>query len=221
MGNEGMLVDLKVAQFLCSRLCHDLAGPVGAVNAGLELLDEGAGDAQDALTLVAQSAREMTRRLAFFRMAFGLGAGAGGVIALDEARDLAAGLLTAGRVTLDWPRDTSRDRTMPAAALKLVLNLVLLGAESLPRGGALRVHFADLPEGVGAAVTAIGDGARFSDNLRAAMVADVPAGQLSATTVHAHFAARLAEDFGVTVEVSESAPGEVRLAVLLPADRLD
>jgi hypothetical protein len=39
--------------------------------------------------------------------------------------------------------------------------------------------------------------------------------------VHAHFAARLAEDFGVTFEVSESTPGEVRLAVLLPADRLD
>ncbi len=129
MGNEGMLVDLKVAQFLCSRLCHDLAGPVGAVNAGLELLDEGADDAAGALTLVAQSAREMTRRLTFFRTAFGLVAGAGGVIALDEARDLAADLLSEGRVTLDWPRDTSRDRTVPAAALKLVLNLVLLGAE--------------------------------------------------------------------------------------------
>ena len=56
MGNEGMLVDLKVAQFLCSRLCHDLAGPVGAVNAGLELLDEGADDAAGALTLVGHSA---------------------------------------------------------------------------------------------------------------------------------------------------------------------
>lgn len=221
MGNERMLVDLKVAQFLCSRLCHDLAGPVGAVSAGLELLDEGAGDAAGALALVADSAREMTRRLAFFRMAFGLGAGAGGGIALDEARDLAVDLLAEGRVTLDWPPDTSRERTVPAAALKLVLNLVLLGAESLPRGGALRVHFADLPEGVGAAVTAIGEGARFSDDLRAAMASDVPVGQLSAKTVHAHFAARLAEDFGVTFEVSESAPGEVRLAVLLPADLLD
>ena len=143
------------------------------------------------------------------------------VVQFGEGEMLDQHLLAEGRVTLDWPRDTSRARTRPAAALKLVLNLVLLGAESLPRGGALRVHFADLPEGVGAAVTAIGEGARFSDDLRAAMVADVPAGQLSATTVHAHFAARLAEDFGVTIEVSESAPGEVRLAVLLPADRLD
>ncbi len=85
----------------------------------------------------------------------------------------------------------------------------------------MRVHFADLPEGVGAAVTAIGEGARFSDDLRAAMASDVPAGQLSAKTVHAYYAARLAEYFGVTFEVSESVPGEVCLAVLLPADRLD
>ncbi len=216
-----MLVDLKVAQFLCSRLCHDLAGPVGAVNAGLELLDEAADDAEGALTLVADSARQMTRRLAFFRMAFGLGAGAGGAMALGEGRDLAAGLLAEGRVTLDWPRDTDPDRTLPGAAVKLILNLVLLGVESLPRGGTMRVQFADLPEGVGAAVTAVGEGARFSDDLRAAMAPGVPVDQLSAKTVHGHFAARLAEDFGVTIEVSESTRGEVRLAVLLPAGRLD
>ncbi len=216
-----MLVDLKVAQFLCSRLCHDLAGPVGAVNAGLELLDEAADDAEGASTLVAESARQMTRRLAFFRMAFGLGAGVGGVIALDEARDLATGLLADGRVTLDWAQDTGRHRALPAAAVKLILNLVLLGVESLPRGGTLRVQFAGLAEGMGVAVTAVGEGARFRDDLRAAMASDVPVDHLSAKTVHGHFAARLAEDSGVAIEVSESAPGEVRLAVLLPVDGLD
>ena len=80
-----MQIDLKVAQLLSSRLCHDLVGPIGAVNTGLELMEEDSDDDGAALGLMARSAAEAIRRLAFYRMAFGLG-GAGGGAALDEAR---------------------------------------------------------------------------------------------------------------------------------------
>ena len=32
-------IDLRVAELMASRLCHDLVGPIGAVNNGLELME--------------------------------------------------------------------------------------------------------------------------------------------------------------------------------------
>ena len=95
-----MAIDLRVAKLLCSRLCHDLISPASAVNAGLELMEE-QPDSDDAMDLIIRSAKQVTRRLAFYRSAFG----AGGVTTLPEARKLAAGLLADGNVVLDWPGD--------------------------------------------------------------------------------------------------------------------
>ncbi|MBE0532481.1 MAG: hypothetical protein IH626_16775, partial [Rhodospirillales bacterium] len=83
-----MLIDLRVAQLLCSRVCHDLIGPVGAVASGIELMGEDGSMAEDAMALIVKSSAQASRRLAFFRTAFGLG-GATGPRAVAEARDLA------------------------------------------------------------------------------------------------------------------------------------
>lgn len=216
-----MLVDLKTAQLLCSRLCHDLVGPVGAINAGLELLAEasgpfGADGADGALALVNRSSSEVTHRLAFFRSAFGLGGGAAAGASLAEARKLAADFLGGGNVMLDWP-DEAEANLGPEAA-KLLLNLVLLGSECLPRGGTLAVHAAELPEGLGVALIAGGPGARFRADLREVLAPAVAAETLTARNVHVHYAACLAETLGAGIEVLEDAPGEVRLAVLLPGE---
>jgi len=80
-----MQVDVRVAQLLCSRLCHDLVSPIGAVNAGLELLEEAADDDGRALGLITTSAAEAARRLAFYRVAFGLGVGAQGAAPMQAA----------------------------------------------------------------------------------------------------------------------------------------
>lgn len=213
-------IDLKVAQLLCSRLCHDLIGPVGAVNAGIELIGEtgpGAEVPGDALALVGDSARQLNRRLAFFRVAFGLGASADGTMALAEVRKLAAELLDGGRVALDWSPEEGGE--VPAAAARLVLNMVLLGAGALPRGGGLGVRIADLPEGTGVAMTATGPGARLREDVAAAMAPDVSLDELSAQNIHGYLAARLAGAFGIVVEVSDRAGDEVRLAALVPGPR--
>ena len=110
-----MQVDLRVAQLLSSRLCHDLVGPIGAVNTGLELFQEGFDDDEKALGLVADSAGEASRRLTFFRGAFGFGAGDKGEATLNEARNLAVGLLASGKVALDWPEDADASLQTSAA----------------------------------------------------------------------------------------------------------
>ena len=80
-----MQINLKMAQLLSSRLCHDLIGPVVAISGGLELMEEGMEDTAPALELMAKSASQATRRLAFFRIAFGSGAGEGGELSVRRA----------------------------------------------------------------------------------------------------------------------------------------
>ena len=102
MGNT-VQVDLQVVQLLCSRLCHDLAGPAGAVHNGVELLEELGGEDGAALGLVATSVEQLNGRLGFYRLAFGLGGAGGRKPVLDEARDMARAFLSGGRTSLDWP----------------------------------------------------------------------------------------------------------------------
>jgi len=211
-----MRIDLRVAQLLCSRLCHDLVGPAGAVNAGLELAGSAPGGDSDALALAASSGRQMGRRLQFFRIAFGFGGG-DGAMTLAEARELAEGHLAGGTVTLDWPAESGADisRPRPMAVVRLVLNVVLLGVGTLPRGGTLSVRLAELGGDLGAAFTAAGPDVRIDSDVASAMAPDVPAETLTARTVHGHLAALLASSLGAEIE-TEVLGTEARFAVLVP-----
>ena len=143
----------RLAELLCSRLCHDLAGAVGAVSAGAELLaEEGPASpmAAEAVSLLADSAASMTARLKFLRLALGSSSAS----APAEARPLAIAYLTKGypqgEWTLDWPADQG-----PAASsdhAKLLLNLICLAQDCLPRGGTISVR-----PGEAAPVVARGD----------------------------------------------------------------
>ncbi len=202
-----MANDLKLVQLLCSRICHDLVGPAGAVNAGLELLDEASSslDGEDgAYALVGRSARQVTRRLAFFRMAFGIGASAGGNISLAEIRDLAGGLLADGNVALDWSVQGQPEpgHTLPAPHAKLVLNLVHLAMDALPRGGLLTVRIAELPDGLAAAVSAVGQGVGMKEDLVEAMNPEVAEDRLTVRNIHGYFTTRLAKSVGVDIEMT-------------------
>jgi histidine phosphotransferase ChpT len=213
-----VLIDIEVAQLLCSRLCHDLISPVGAVNTGMELVQENDPATRDeALALVAESGRQAARRLAFYRAAFGKGGG-DGVMSAAQVRDLAAGLLSEGPVGLIWPDEppAGPGLAIHKGVARLLLNLILLAVEALPRGGTVTVRLAPLPEGLGAALSAAGPGARFRDDLRETMSPVVPVEDLTARTVQGHFTARLADALGVAVEIADDGAGEVRLAALLP-----
>ncbi len=210
-----MHVDVKVAQLLCSRLCHDLVSPAGAVNAGLELIAEGAAVAAaeraEAMALVGKSARQVTRRLAFYRLAFGAGEGAR---SLAEALTAAADVLADGGVTLARGRGAAA--ALSADGTRLLLVLILVAAGTLPRGGTVTVDVAALPEGSGIALTAEGRGAKMRDDVRAALTEDVAADALTPRIVHGYFARCLAQALGTAVEWATETDA-VRLAAVVPA----
>src|SRR5690348_9476295 len=125
-----MQLEFRILELLASRLCHELISPVGAINNGVELLDDGdAGFVRDATALIGQSARRAAMRLQFYRFAYGAGGLGGGT---PDARALVAGILEGGKVRCDWPVEFD---ALPPPWQKLACNLILLAAEILPRSG--------------------------------------------------------------------------------------
>jgi len=130
---------VDLASLLCSRLCHDLMSPVGALNNGIELLaDETDPDMREkCLELLGDSARASANKLKFFRLAFGAGGGFGAMIETGEAQTALAGLYgPEKRIELSW---MVAEPKLPKDAVKLLLNLAMLAGDALVRGGQLTV----------------------------------------------------------------------------------
>jgi histidine phosphotransferase ChpT len=124
-----------LAALLSSKLCHDLISPVGAINNGLELLEEGGSDA-DAMNLIKNSARTASARLQFARVAYGAAGSASVQIETGDARNVSLGFMSCEKGELVWegPR-----YFLPKNKIKLLLNLVLIANGSIPRGGKISV----------------------------------------------------------------------------------
>lgn len=139
MPHQPLMNAVDLASLLCSRLCHDLMSPVGALNNGLELLaDEQDPDMRDkCLELLGESARASANKLKFFRLAFGAAGGFGENVDTSEAHAALAGIFgPERRIELGWMVDGGK---LPKGAVKLLLNLALLAGDALVRGGRLDV----------------------------------------------------------------------------------
>lgn len=131
--------EIDFASLLCSRLCHDLLSPVGAMNNGIELLaDEHDPEMRRrCMDLLAESAKSAADKLKFFRLAFGAAGGFGAEVDPNEAKLVIVPMVTAsGRTVLEWAVPAN---VMPKRAVKILLNLVLLAHEALVHGGTLFV----------------------------------------------------------------------------------
>lgn len=129
---------LDLAALLCSRVCHDIISPVGAVINGLEVLDEddSAEMREFAQGLIRRSARQASAKLQFARLAFGAAGSAGAEIDLADAEKVARGYMENEKASFDWeaPRVL-----MPKNLVKLLLNLIVLANAAIPRGGSIKV----------------------------------------------------------------------------------
>ena len=207
--------DSRLAELLCARLCHDLAGPVGAAAAGAELVED-SGDDLDAETvaLVAASAAGAAARLKFFRSAMGPSASAqdAGVVK-DLAETYLRTSVSGGMsgIALQW---RSSLRTLDGDMARLALNLILIVRDSLPRGGTIAVELgAQGPTSL--KVQGLGEPAKLGDEARLVLCdGRDPTGPRGA---HALFVQRLAARLdGTQLHVAE-APAEIVLS-LRPAD---
>jgi len=214
-----MMIELKIAQLLCSRLCHDLVGAASAINAGLEMIEGEPNEMSGPLGLMNTSAAQMTRRLAFYRVAFGLAEGARGMASVDEIRKLAGDFFSAGKVTLNWPDTASHTGVslLSAEAAKVCLNLLLMASASLPRGGILTLHFSRIPEGVGIVLDAVGQGVGISEETAAGLDPQAGIDRVNVHNVHVFLARTLAQSVGGEIECRANSDGvSVQIACLFP-----
>ncbi|MDA1132805.1 MAG: histidine phosphotransferase family protein [Proteobacteria bacterium] len=191
--------DLTIAALLVSRVCHDLSAPAGAVGNGIEMLrDDGADGLSDALELLEFSSNETLRRLQYFRLAFGAAGGLGATTPVAELRDAATAYFAERKAALHWPNPGEDNLSQGAA--KLALNLILLAADALPRGGTVSVEIG----GDRMRVTAVGDRPTISEASRDALRGDVPEGGLTARVVQPFFTGALARAMGGEVGIDEA-----------------
>ncbi|SNY91099.1 histidine phosphotransferase ChpT [Cohaesibacter sp. ES.047] len=138
MTGTDTLSSMDLAALLCSRVCHDIISPVGAITNGLEVLEEDNGEEMRdfAMELITKSAKTASAKLQFARLAFGAAGSAGAEIDTGDAESVARNFMAGEKPELEWQGTRV---LMPKNLVKLVLNLILLGGATIPRGGSIKV----------------------------------------------------------------------------------
>lgn len=198
--------EVRLAELLCTRLCHDLTGPIGAVNNGAEFLGEEGFALQDqAIELIIGSAHQAVIRLQFYRQAYGR-VNYQGEASLTEVRELADSFFSASRFQLVWPDHytDSAEVSLSRKMAKLILNMLIFISGVMPRGGNLSVRLAKRENGQ-AEVCVRGDG-DVREDVEALKVIEtkMDIADVTPKTVQAYFMARLAQSLNVELSNTHS-----------------
>jgi len=196
---------LELAALLCSRVCHDLISPVGAIVNGLEVIDDNPKpeDREFALDLIRKSARTASARLQFCRLAFGAAGSAGAQIDLGDAQNMARGHIEDAKTSIAWnlPRVL-----LPKNRVKLLLNMMIIAQQTIPRGGVLTVNPIGDGETMSFRLMASGLNARLPQNI-ADILSGAHAAAVDAHAVQPYYTRLLAQACGLTVTLAVEAEG--------------
>lgn len=209
MSGPVTLDSLDLAALLCSRVCHDLISPVGAIANGLEVLEEASDEETKtfALELIKKSARQGSARLQFCRIAFGAAGSAGAQIDTGDAEKVARGFLEDDKTKIEW--NVARE-LMPKNRVKLLLNLLVIAQQTIPRGGVLTVASSGSAEAATFRVGASGLNARIPQAIPALLAG----GGGEHATIDAHaiqpfYAGALARACNLAVTIAAAEGGVV------------
>src|SRR5258705_2384165 len=207
---------VDLASLLCSRLCHDLMSPVGALNNGIELLaDEDDPDMREkCLELLADSARASANKLKFFRLAFGAAGGFGDEIDTGEAHAALEGVFGAERrIELGWMVSGGK---LPKGAVKLLLNVALLAGDALVRGGRLDVGAESNDEAIELVIRGEGPRILLDTALRETLARGSSDGAVEPRAAGAWLAHSIAAEAGGTIRLSDPSDDGRLIRITLP-----
>ncbi len=204
----------ELAAFLAARMCHDFISPASAIVSGLDLLEDPTAQdmRDDAMGLIAASARKLADLLSFTRVAFGASASAE-TFDVRELEKLARGVFVHMRAELDWQVEAPAVNKPVARTL---LNLAQMAGAALPTGGVARVRAVEEGASVAIAVEATGPRARLRPEVLSGLRGEPPGEGLHGHWVQACYVHLFVTDAGgrVFADVSE---GKVTLAATIPA----
>jgi len=200
MSGPVTLESLDLAALLCSRVCHDLISPVGAVVNGIEVMEDDADEQTKAFAveLIKKSATTASARLQFCRIAFGAAGSAGASIDTGDAESVARGMMEDDKTRITWnlPRVL-----LPKNRVKLLLNLLLLAGGTIPRGGSLVVEPLGEGDTMGFKITSTGLNARIAQAVPG-LVAGEAENPIDAHAIQPSYTGLLARTSGMTVTLA-------------------
>ena len=212
MSDPIVLESLDLAALLCSRVCHDLISPVAAINNGLEILEEDKDEETRklALELIKKSARQGSAKLQFCRLAFGAAGSAGAQIDLGEAEKIARGFLEDEKTKITWelPR-----LLLAKNRVKLVLNMMLIAGQAIPRGGTMTVSPEGSGETMGFRVISKGLNARLPQAIPGLLSGGSAGETIDAHAIQPYYTGLLARSCGLNVTMAADGDAIVVTAV--------
>lgn len=211
-----VLLHPRVLELMASRVCHDLVSPVGAVNNGVELMEElGPAAGAEATQLIANSAQQASVRLKVFRLCYGA-AGTDQNIGFKDIREAFTGLLPqGGRIAADFAPDIGVQFSMPPRGFfKVLLNLLILAEECNHGEGRIDVAILDGKKGLSIVVTGKNPG--FRDGAEQALLGKTAPDDLDPRSVHAYITGRFAAHFDLPLEY-DAAEGRLEFRLLTAA----
>jgi histidine phosphotransferase ChpT len=202
MSGQVTLDALDLAALLCSRVCHDLISPTGAIVNGLEVLEEKDSDEETktfALDLIKKSAKTASARLQFCRLAFGAAGSSSAQIDLGDAEGMVRGFLDEDKTKLTWhlPRVL-----LPKNRVKLLLNMMIIANQTIPRGGMLTVDPVGEGDSMSFRITATGLNARIPQALVGLLEGRSESGTIDAHAIQPFYTGLLAKACGMAVSLT-------------------
>jgi len=200
------LEPLELAALLCSRVCHDVISPVGAIVNGLEVLEDEKDESmrEFAQDLIRKSAKQASARLQFARIAFGAGGSAGAAIDLGDAGTIAKGFIEDDRIKLemDAPRVL-----LPKNQVKLLLNLLMTATSTIPRGGVVSAKIEINAEQGQFFIKTIGPSARIPAHVEGLLRGESDTGSIDAHAIQPYYTGLIAKAAGMRVTLSLEGDG--------------
>ncbi len=191
------LSPLELSALLASRVCHDIISPVGAINNGLEVLDEDNGEEMKefAMDLIRKSAGSASAKLKFARLAFGASGSSGAMIDTGDAEEVARAYVAGEKPELEW---SGTRVLMPKNKVKLLLNLILVSLGAIPRGGVIKVAIEGGEDDTRFTLTCSGRNARAPSAFLGMLNGEIE-GELDAHAVQPYHTIVLAEACDMTL----------------------
>lgn len=196
-----MIDPAHLSAYIASRICHDLVSPVSSITSALDLIDS-PSDAEmraQAQALLETGAQNASTRLQFLRYAFGSAGLSDGAADMHEAKSVTEKFVATHKPSLSW--DIEADH-LSYSHVRLMMNLVMIGVDSLPRGGVMNVRIRNEPAGMTIVVNAQGTRAKLKEETESALAGSEPEGGWNARNIQPLFARMLAEGLGADLSAS-------------------
>ncbi len=198
-----MIDSALLSAYVASRICHDLVSPVSSITNALDMIDSPTDPdmRQMAQDLLQDGAKSASVRLQFLRYAFGSVGLSDGTADIHEAKTITEAFVATHKPSVAWDIETDH---LSFSHVRLMMNLVLIGVESLPRGGVIHVRVRNEQAGMTITVTAKGTRARLRDDTRFALAGETPTGGWEARNIQPLFAKMIAEGLGAELTAAQN-----------------